>query len=79
MLSDLAGGIRLGGCVASISAIRATDVASTPYQHDAWRQTIVEPERASRCAAGLSELQDGKGTSDTVATASAMIFFSPVA
>jgi hypothetical protein len=71
--------IALAGCASSSSEISATYVSPLQYQHLTCRQIAGEAERVSRRAAELSGVQDGKRTSDAVATTAAIVIFWPAA
>ena len=70
--------ILFAGCSSS-SEVSATYVSPLQFQHLSCKQIAGEAERVSRRAAELSGVQDGKRTSDTVATTAAIIIFWPAA
>lgn len=72
-------GAFLAGCASSASEVSATYVSPLQYQHLTCTQIAGEAERVSRRAAELSGVQDGKRTSDVVATTAAVIIFWPAA
>lgn len=69
----------VAGCASSASEVSATYVSPLQYQHLNCKQIAGEAERVSRRAAELSGVQDGKRTSDAVATTAAIIIFWPAA
>jgi hypothetical protein len=72
-------GALLAGCASSASEVSPTYVSPLQYQHLTCTQIAGEAERVSRRAAELSGVQDGKRTSDVVATTAAVIIFWPAA
>ena len=71
--------ILFAGCASSASEVSATYVSPLQFQHLNCKQIAQEAERVSRRAAELSGVQDGKRTSDAVATTAAIIIFWPAA
>jgi hypothetical protein len=71
--------ILIAGCASSSSEVGATYVSPLQFQHLSCKQIAGEAERVSRRAAELSGVQDGKRTSDAVATTAAIIIFWPAA
>jgi hypothetical protein len=69
----------LAGCASSSSEVSATYVSPLQFQHLTCKQIAMEAERVSRRSAELSGVQDGKRTSDVVATTAAVIIFWPAA
>jgi hypothetical protein len=69
----------LAGCASSSDEITAAYVSPLQYQHLNCPQIAAEAERVSFRVAELSGVQDGKRTSDAVATGVAIVLFWPAA
>jgi len=73
------GGALIAGCASSSSDIRPAYVSSIGYQHLTCPQIAAEAERVSRRASEVAGVQDSNRTTDTLATAGAIILFWPAA
>ena len=69
----------LAGCASSSSDITPSYVSPVAYQGYTCQQLALEAQAVSTRAASLSGVQDSKRTSDTVATAAAVVVFWPAA